>query len=162
MSEVLFVVNAGSSSIKFKLYQVVGEDIALVFGGAVDGIGTRPRLKAKDHAGATLIERSFGAFDGQVIREVKERHGLRPDQSSRDVLPADADPWTEIFERIPPVIARWMIAHPQERLLFVAHSGVFDAIHEHMLGARAGPESRHGMPYLAAPTDAGWALDALL
>lgn len=61
MSEVLFVVNAGSSSIKFKLYRVVGEDIALVFGGAVDGIGTRPRLKAKDHAGETLIERSFSA-----------------------------------------------------------------------------------------------------
>lgn len=61
MSEVLFVVNAGSSSIKFKLYRVVGEDIELVFGGAVDGIGTRPRLKAKDHAGETLIERSFGA-----------------------------------------------------------------------------------------------------
>lgn len=61
MSEVLFVVNAGSSSIKFKLYRVVGEDIALVFGGAVDGIGTRPRLKAKDHAGETLIERSYAA-----------------------------------------------------------------------------------------------------
>ncbi|KUL92704.1 acetate kinase [Bosea sp. WAO] len=61
MSEVLFVVNAGSSSIKFKFYRVVGEDIELVFGGAVDGIGTRPRLKAKDHAGETLIERSFGA-----------------------------------------------------------------------------------------------------
>ncbi|MBN9263091.1 MAG: histidine phosphatase family protein [Hyphomicrobium sp.] len=120
------------------------------------------RLERPLHVDRGLIERSFGAFDGQVIREVKERHGLRPDQSSRDVLPADADPWTEIFERIPPVIARWMIAHPQERLLFVAHSGVFDAIHEHMLGARAGPESRHGMPYLAAPTDAGWALDALL
>lgn len=61
MSEVLFVVNAGSSSIKFKLYRVVGEDIALVFGGAVDGIGTRPRLKAKDHTGETLIERSYAA-----------------------------------------------------------------------------------------------------
>jgi acetate kinase len=61
VSEVLFVVNAGSSSIKFKLYRVAGEDISLVFGGAVDGIGTRPRLKAKDHAGETLIERSFGA-----------------------------------------------------------------------------------------------------
>jgi acetate kinase len=61
VSEVLFVVNAGSSSIKFKLYRVVGEDIALVFGGAVDGIGTRPRLKAKDHAGETLIERNYAA-----------------------------------------------------------------------------------------------------
>lgn len=59
MSEVLFVVNAGSSSIKFKLYRVVGDDIELVFGGAVDGIGTRPRLKARDDAGKTLIDRSF-------------------------------------------------------------------------------------------------------
>jgi acetate kinase len=61
VSEVLFVVNAGSSSIKFKLYRVIGDDIALVFGGAVDGIGTRPRLKAKDHVGETLIERSYAA-----------------------------------------------------------------------------------------------------
>ncbi len=59
MNEVLFVVNAGSSSIKFKLYRVAGEDIELMFGGAVDGIGTRPRLKAKSSDGTSLIERSF-------------------------------------------------------------------------------------------------------
>ncbi|MGO4673911.1 acetate/propionate family kinase [Bosea sp. 2YAB26] len=59
MTEVLFVVNAGSSSIKFKLYCVAGDDIELMFGGAVDGIGTRPRLKAKSHDGTSLIERSF-------------------------------------------------------------------------------------------------------
>lgn len=59
MNEVLFVVNAGSSSIKFKLYRVAGDAIELMFGGAVDGIGTRPRLKAKSHDGTALIERSF-------------------------------------------------------------------------------------------------------
>ncbi|HEV7259204.1 MAG TPA: acetate/propionate family kinase [Bosea sp. (in: a-proteobacteria)] len=59
MSEALFVVNAGSSSIKFKLYRVAGDDIELMIGGAVDGIGTRPRLRAKDGSGTVLIERSF-------------------------------------------------------------------------------------------------------
>ncbi|WP_312893247.1 acetate/propionate family kinase [Ancylobacter sonchi] len=57
----LFVVNAGSSSIKFKLYRVVGDDIALELGGALDGIGRLPRLKVKDAAGATLVDRSFAA-----------------------------------------------------------------------------------------------------
>lgn len=63
MNEVLFVVNAGSSSIKFKLYRVAGDDIELMFGGAVDGIGTRPRLKAKAGDGRSLIERSFTAAE---------------------------------------------------------------------------------------------------
>ncbi len=120
------------------------------------------RLGRPIHVERGLIERSFGSFDGLVIREVKERHGLRPDQSSRGVLPADADPWTEIFDRIPPVVARWMDAHREERLLFVGHSGVFDALHEHMLGARAGPESRHGMPYVAAHTGTVWELKPLM
>lgn len=63
MSEALFVVNAGSSSIKFKLYRVAGDDIELMIGGAVDGIGTRPRLKAKDGSGETLVERNFAVAE---------------------------------------------------------------------------------------------------
>jgi broad specificity phosphatase PhoE len=39
-----------------------------------------------------LMERNFGSFNGLVIREVKALHGLRADQSSRDILPPDADP----------------------------------------------------------------------
>src|SRR5262245_52729167 len=59
MQDALLVVNAGSSSIKFKLYRVIGEDIELVLGGNLDGIGSRPRLKARDHAGEVLVERAF-------------------------------------------------------------------------------------------------------
>nr|WP_246548387.1 acetate/propionate family kinase [Ancylobacter oerskovii] len=57
----MLVINAGSSSIKFKLYRVEGEDIALVLGGALDGIGRRPRFKVKDAAGETLADQSFAA-----------------------------------------------------------------------------------------------------
>jgi broad specificity phosphatase PhoE len=108
-----------------------------------------------------LVERNFGSFNGLVIREVKARHGLRPDQSSRDILPPDADPFHEIFERIPPVIAKWMTALPNELLLFVGHSGVFDALHQHLLGPRSGPESDHAIPYLAKPIPDGWEMRAL-
>jgi broad specificity phosphatase PhoE len=93
-----------------------------------------------------------------VIREVKAQHGLRADQSSRDILPPDADPFHEIFERIPLVIAKWMSAHPGELLLFVGHSGVFDALHHCMLGPRSGGESNHAVPYLAEPIDNRWEL----
>ncbi|MGA0562278.1 acetate/propionate family kinase [Ancylobacter sp. VNQ12] len=61
MSEALFVVNAGSSSIKFKLYRILGHDIAPLITGALDGIGTQPRLRAKDADGAVLVDRSFTA-----------------------------------------------------------------------------------------------------
>jgi broad specificity phosphatase PhoE len=116
------------------------------------------KLQRPIHLDRGLVERNFGSFNGLVIREVKAQHGLRPDQSSRTILPADADPWHEIFERIPPVIAKWMTAHPGETLLFVAHGGVFDALHEYMLGPRTGRESSHAAPYLASPTAAGWQL----
>ncbi|SHO63402.1 acetate kinase [Pseudoxanthobacter soli DSM 19599] len=59
MTEALFVINAGSSSIKFKLYGVAGGDLDLILGGAFDGIGSKPRLKVRDHDGATLVERSY-------------------------------------------------------------------------------------------------------
>lgn len=110
------------------------------------------------HVDRGLMERNFGSFDGQVIRDVKLRHGLSPDQNSRSILPSDADTFDEIFERVPPVISKWLTTHPEQTLLFVAHGGVFDALHVHMLGPRVGPESKHATPYRADPRDAGWSL----
>jgi broad specificity phosphatase PhoE len=119
------------------------------------------KLQKPIHIDRGLVERNFGSFCGRVIHEVKAQHGLRPDQSSRDILPPDADPFHEIFDRIPPVVARWMTSHPNELLLFVGHSGVFDALHHHMLGPRSGSESNLAIPYLANPTCNGWELRPL-
>lgn len=74
MSEALFVVNAGSSSIKFKLYRAVGHDVALILGGALDGIGARPRLHAKDEAGNVLIDRSFAP--DEVAKASDAQHAI--------------------------------------------------------------------------------------
>jgi acetate kinase len=60
MADTLLVVNAGSSSIKFQLFEVqAGDRLELEFRGQMEGIGTRPHLIAKDAAGAKLIDDSY-------------------------------------------------------------------------------------------------------
>jgi len=61
VSHVL-VLNAGSSSLKFGMYERPERgSLALVAQGQVEGIGTRPRLSAKDEAGGTLVDQDLGA-----------------------------------------------------------------------------------------------------
>jgi broad specificity phosphatase PhoE len=113
------------------------------------------------HTDIGLVERNFGSFDGLIIREVKARYGIPLDQPSTSIMPLDADPWHEIFERVPPTIARWLNAFPDEALLFVAHGGVFDALHQHIIGPRVGAESKHATPYVARHSPNGWTLSPL-
>jgi acetate kinase len=58
------VLNAGSSSIKFALYEA-GHDGALLFRGQIENVGLAPHLKAVDAAGAVVAERRWasGALD---------------------------------------------------------------------------------------------------
>jgi acetate kinase len=56
MSETILVVNAGSSSLKFELFEVeAGDTLARRLKGRVDGIGTHPRLIVRDAHGAPLL-----------------------------------------------------------------------------------------------------------
>jgi acetate kinase len=60
MTETLLVLNAGSSSIKFQLFETLPDDLlGLKLKGQMEGIGTRPRLVAKDAAGAVLVDRAY-------------------------------------------------------------------------------------------------------
>jgi len=58
--DAILVVNAGSSSLKFQVFATgaAGELDCLVK-GQMDGIGTRPRLRATDADKATLIDQNF-------------------------------------------------------------------------------------------------------
>ena len=56
-SSAIAVVNAGSSSIKFGLYDSADE--ALLFRGQIEGIGLKPTLKVADGAGATVSMREW-------------------------------------------------------------------------------------------------------
>jgi acetate kinase len=57
----ILVVNAGSSSVKFQVF-AIGEAGGLrrELKGQVEGIGTRPRLRASDPAGRPVVDRTFG------------------------------------------------------------------------------------------------------
>ena len=55
------VLNAGSSSIKFALYEDIGQDA--IFRGQIEQIGVSPRLKVANASGETVIERNWPAAD---------------------------------------------------------------------------------------------------
>jgi hypothetical protein len=59
---------------------------------------------------------------------------------------------------------------PQRPFFFLRHGETdwnregryqFDALHNHLMGPRTGPESRHAAPYLMAPGSKGWSLAPL-
>ena len=66
----ILVVNAGSSSLKFSLFRLDAADaLQLAVRGQIDGIGTMPRLKAKDDVGKTLVERDLAVADAREVKD---------------------------------------------------------------------------------------------
>jgi acetate kinase len=62
--DAVLVVNAGSSSVKFQIFAVTGQEaLRRVLKGQVEGIGSRPRMRAQASEGALLIDRQYGAED---------------------------------------------------------------------------------------------------
>jgi len=61
MNDYSLVLNAGSSSLKFCVYQrSTTEAWRLAARGQIEGIGTAPRFMAKDESGATIGEQALG------------------------------------------------------------------------------------------------------
>jgi acetate kinase len=58
--DTILVVNAGSSSVKFQVFSVEGEgQLRRQIRGQMDGIGSRPRLRASDANGDPLADRAY-------------------------------------------------------------------------------------------------------
>lgn len=65
MSDLVLVVNAGSSSIKFSAFAVNGDaDPSLVFRGQVEGVGSAPHMTVKDREGASLADERWPSRKG--------------------------------------------------------------------------------------------------
>jgi acetate kinase len=62
-SGVIAVLNAGSSSIKFGVYEAASDE-TLLFRGQIESIGLEPHLKVADAAGKTVAERRW--TDGKL------------------------------------------------------------------------------------------------
>jgi acetate kinase len=60
MSDAIVVLNAGSSSLKFSLFQLRGQQLELASRGQVEGLYTDPRFTAKDASGQVKEEKSWG------------------------------------------------------------------------------------------------------
>jgi acetate kinase len=66
--KTVLVVNAGSSSLKFQIFDAGQSDGPVcAIKGQVDGIGTRPRLRAAKSNGESLIDQTY---DPQQIRDL--------------------------------------------------------------------------------------------
>lgn len=57
--EAILVVNAGSSSLKFQIFEIVDTGLKRWIRGQMDGIGTKPRLVATGADGSVLIDRHY-------------------------------------------------------------------------------------------------------
>jgi len=57
----VLVVNTGSSSVKFSLYDTAADDLAAEAHGELEGIGVRPRLHIRAPGGGSLVERDCPA-----------------------------------------------------------------------------------------------------
>ena len=58
--DTILVVNAGSSSVKFQVFSVEGEGaLRRQIKGQIDGIGSRPRLRATGASGDPLADRAY-------------------------------------------------------------------------------------------------------
>src|SRR5579862_2528590 len=72
MDDYTLVLNAGSSSLKFCVFQRAREKTWQVAArGQIEGIGTSPRLSAKSDQGETLVKQDLGAAvaDGNAAIE---------------------------------------------------------------------------------------------
>ena len=59
MADLIIVLNAGSSSLKFTIYSAHGEKPGVLYDGQVEGIGTETRFKAKDGSGKVVEEKKW-------------------------------------------------------------------------------------------------------
>ncbi len=71
MTDAILVINAGSSSLKFSLFDRAGDVMTLAQSGLVDNLPGAARFVARDAAGATLASRDFApgalaAHDGAI------------------------------------------------------------------------------------------------
>jgi len=60
MADAIAVLNAGSSSIKFSLFLVQGNELELEQRGQIEGIYTAPHFIAQDRSGKLAAEKSWG------------------------------------------------------------------------------------------------------
>jgi acetate kinase len=68
VADVVAVLNAGSSSLKFSLYRSDDAALALLTRGQAEGLFTSPKFVAKDGGGKVVDEKSWMRVRSSVTR----------------------------------------------------------------------------------------------
>jgi acetate kinase len=70
MASDILTLNAGSSSLKFSLWQAgAGKELREVFRGEIEKIGIAPHLSAREPGGRTVVENSFDGGGAKLSHE---------------------------------------------------------------------------------------------
>src|SRR5262245_45419619 len=64
--QMIIVVNAGSSSLKFSVYTIADSELDRLAHGQVEGLGASPRFAAKDHQGKVLADASLAGPEKRI------------------------------------------------------------------------------------------------
>jgi len=88
MSDAILVLNAGSSSIKFELFKVVGEHAETRLDGQMEGIGASPHLIARDARRHVLADHRWPGPDvaDHVTALVRIMEGIGPSIEGRNII----------------------------------------------------------------------------
>ena len=86
MADVILVLNAGSSSIKFSAFDAGSAELALLVRGQVEGLYTAPRFVAKDAQGAEIgsqawdkgVELGHAGAVNHLVEFLRERRARPP------------------------------------------------------------------------------------
>lgn len=99
-----------------------------------------------------LAERSFGIYEGR-----ERHHAPQIDGRIADGLPhEEIESYAAVAVRANHAIETALTTHSNERLLFVAHGGVFSSLHNHYTGTHKGCDN--AVPYHFLKRDAGWTI----
>jgi hypothetical protein len=90
MQDPILVINAGSSSIKFSVFETAGDrSLAAGLHGQVEGIGTSSRFEVADATGRQLAERK-SPVTIMGLRSPRSMTGSSPISAALRVFPASA------------------------------------------------------------------------
>ncbi|GGJ20769.1 acetate/propionate family kinase [Neoroseomonas lacus] len=88
MSDAILVLNAGSSSIKFELFKVVGDHAETRLDGQMEGIGASPHLIARDARRQVLADKRWPGPDvaDHVAALARIMEGIGPSIEGRNII----------------------------------------------------------------------------
>ncbi len=100
-----------------------------------------------------LKERYFGAYDGMLLSEIREQHGVGDGVSIWSLDSPEAEPYDVALTRTIDCLCEHL-AGSEDQVLFVAHGAIFTLLTEYLFGVRM--QSANATPYQVFKEEGAW------